>query len=130
MGGGWSAASEPSMTTIGTEIGCEDQIPAPRLTSGALIIWEQSFHGEVSILSTHEEEDFHLSAATGQCQKMTNFKLTLLSLFLKQINHYNNKYRRVSEPIQKLNLDGFLSLTHKVNSLKTSAPLTRAGAGE
>ena len=74
---------------------------AQSLTTGTLIIRpEQSFPEKFWLCQHWAEEDFHLDPAPDQCQKMTNFKLTLLSLFLKQINHYNNIYRRVSKLIR------------------------------
>ena len=99
MGGGWSAASEPSMTTIGTEIRCGDHWRAQSVTAGTLIIWSKVSRRSFDFVNT-EQEDCHLDPATDQSQKMTNFKLTSLSLFLKQINHYNNIHRRVSELIR------------------------------
>ena len=59
-----------------------------------------NFAEELLTLSTHTRRIFTWIRPTDQCQKMTNFKLTLPSLFLKQINHYNNIYRRVSELIR------------------------------
>ena len=59
-----------------------------------------NFPEELLTLSTHTRRIFTWIRPTDQCQKMTNFKLTLPSLFLKQINHYNNIHRRVSELIR------------------------------
>ena len=113
MGGGWSAASEPSMTTIGTEIWCGDHWRAQRVTAGTLIIWSKVSRRSFGFVNT-EAEDFHLDPATDQSQKMTNFKLTSLSLFLKQINHYNNIHRRVSELIRCREIKvGWFSLSHQ-----------------
>ena len=127
MGGGWSAASEPSMTTIGTEIWCGDHWRAQRVTAGTLIIWSKVSRRSFGFVNT-EAEDFHLDPATDQSQKMTNFKLTSLSLFLKQINHYNNIHRRVSELIRCREIKvGWFSLS--LTSLQPG-PLARAGTGE
>ena len=99
VGDGWSAASEPSMTTIRTKVRCENH----RELRGSQLEHSLSgskLPGELLTLSTHTRRIFTWIRPTDQCQKMTNFKLTLPSLFLKQINHYNNIYRRVSELIR------------------------------
>ena len=91
------------------------------VTTGTLIIWSKVSR-RTSDFVNREEEDFHLDPATDQCQKMTNFKLTLLSLFLKQINHYNNIYRRVSELIRCREIKvGWFSLCTQDNSLQSVA---------
>ena len=76
-------------------------------------IWSKVSRRSFGFVNT-VEEDFHLDPATDQSQKMTNFKLTSLSLFLKQINHYNNIHRRVSELIRCLEIKvGWFSLSHQ-----------------